>query len=202
MKARLIEHVGSKAELRVYWGGSDQPNPCPNCLGKGGVGYHNAQLPLRTSTDLKDRTFAGAPKDYPDSAWPTKCDYCPATVPHGAERQVFYSRLYNTASGSPEPGDLFWERWTHDSGLGWCEWSNCAGPHLIAILPNGDRWNVDGRASNCTMKQDKTHRCWVRHGEPPNVHVDKNGLTCAAGAGSIVVPGWHGFLHNGEFKTC
>ena len=30
-----------------------------------------------------------------------------------------------------------------------------------------------------------------------NVHVDKSGDTCAAGAGSILIGGYHGFLHNG-----
>jgi hypothetical protein len=29
------------------------------------------------------------------------------------------------------------------------------------------------------------------------LHVDKNGNTCAAGAGSIITGKWHGFLHNG-----
>jgi len=28
--------------------------------------------------------------------------------------------------------------------------------------------------------------------------VDKNGDACAAGAGSILTPTWHGFLQNGE----
>lgn len=66
------------------------------------------------------------------------------------------------------------------------------------ILPNGHEWNVDSRASNCTMKEDRLHRCWVRHGEPPLVTANKQGgRTCAAGAGSIAVPGYHGFLNNG-----
>jgi hypothetical protein len=48
------------------------------------------------------------------------------------------------------------------------------------------------------------HRCWVRHGYVrQQVHVDKNGVTCNAGAGSIVSPnGWHGFLHNGHLTSC
>jgi hypothetical protein len=49
------------------------------------------------------------------------------------------------------------------------------------------------------------HRCWVRHGDAKtgNVHVDKNGITCNAGAGSIISPdGWHGFLHNGYLTSC
>ena len=48
----------------------------------------------------------------------------------------------------------------------------------------------------------RPHKCWVRHGEPPNVHVDKNGVTCNAGAGSIAYPGFHGFLHNGHIVGC
>ncbi len=87
------------------------------------------------------------------------------------------------------------------------------------------RWRIDGYASNCTspcrvcgvQRKDHTaslkdsghpyedsvpeHRCWVRHGtvgEP--IHVDKNGLTCQAGGGSIQTEGWHGFLHRGVLK--
>lgn len=73
------------------------------------------------------------------------------------------------------------------------------GRSLSVVLPNGDHWFIDNRASNCTMKDDDAHRCWVRHGRPEDgtLHVDKNGHTCAAGAGSIAVPGYHGFLHNG-----
>lgn len=43
----------------------------------------------------------------------------------------------------------------------------------------------------------RPHKCWVRHGTPPRVTVDKDGLTCGAGAGSIAVPGYHGHLQNG-----
>lgn len=59
-------------------------------------------------------------------------------------------------------------------------------------------------ASNCTMPDDKNHKCWVRHGRPEDgtLHVDKNGHTCAAGAGSIVAGNYHGFLHNGHLTPC
>jgi hypothetical protein len=53
------------------------------------------------------------------------------------------------------------------------------------------------------MRDDNVHRCWVRHGtvgEP--LHVDKIGHTCAAGAGSISVEGFHGFLHHGVLRDC
>lgn len=98
------------------------------------------------------------------------------------------------------------------------------GRSLVVICPDGHEWTIDGRASNCTepcsrcgqtyaihykarggqacagyrARDGGAHRCWVRHGTPPDVTVDKNGLTCQAGAGSIQTPGWHGFLRNGE----
>jgi hypothetical protein len=80
--------------------------------------------------------------------------------------------------------------------------SRYCGPDGLSIycrLPGGHSWLIDGRASNCTMPEDKDHRCWVRHGTVgEKLHVDKNGKTCAAGAGSIAIEGYHGFLHNGE----
>lgn len=75
-------------------------------------------------------------------------------------------------------------------------WQNEIEAHLIVKTPGGD-WDIDSRASNCTLPNDKLHRCWVRHGEPPNIDVNKSGITCKAGAGSIIVGGWHGFLRNG-----
>jgi len=72
------------------------------------------------------------------------------------------------------------------------------GRHLIVMLPNGREWAVDGRANNCTMPDDTIHRCWIRHGEPPNLTVDKRGNTCSAGAGSIQAGDYHGFLRAGH----
>ena len=74
---------------------------------------------------------------------------------------------------------------------------------LVIKCPDGHDWMIDLRARNCTMKDESTHHCWVRHGRPEDgtLHVDKNGLTCDAGAGSIDTGTWHGFLHNGELKV-
>lgn len=74
---------------------------------------------------------------------------------------------------------------------------------LVVRTPGGD-WTIDSRASNCTMPEDNEHKCWVRHGKPEDgtLHVDKNGHTCAAGAGSILCGSYHGFLHNGELTSC
>ncbi len=78
------------------------------------------------------------------------------------------------------------------------------GRSLMVVCPDRHIWGIDGRASNCTMKSDNEHRCWVRHGDPSqgNLHVDKNGITCSAGAGSIDTGKFHGFLHNGYLKSC
>ncbi|MDX2277755.1 MAG: hypothetical protein NW206_20070 [Hyphomonadaceae bacterium] len=77
------------------------------------------------------------------------------------------------------------------------------GRYLVCVVhgePHRHHWHIDGRASNCTRPEDDAHRCWVRHGSPEQgtLHVDKAGDTCDAGAGSIQVPGWHGFLRRGE----
>jgi hypothetical protein len=61
---------------------------------------------------------------------------------------------------------------------------------------------IDSRASNCTLPNDREHKCWIRHGTPPDLTVDKNGKTCAAGAGSIQLGNYHGFLRNGHLEEC
>jgi hypothetical protein len=77
-------------------------------------------------------------------------------------------------------------------------WDNKTDEHLMVITPGGE-WCIDSRASNCTLPNDRLHRCWVRHGEPPNITVDKAGHTCSAGGGSIISGNYHGFLRNGQF---
>jgi len=80
--------------------------------------------------------------------------------------------------------------------FGW-DWDNQYEAPLFVRTPGGD-WNIDSRANNCTLKNDRLHRCWIRHGVPPNVTVDKAGKTCSAGAGSIQAGTYHGFLKNGQ----
>lgn len=81
-----------------------------------------------------------------------------------------------------------------------------AAPHdglsIACQCIGGHVWYIENRASNCTMKDDRNHRCWVRHGTVGDrLTVDKNGLTCQAGAGSFFMgPNneWHGFLRRGK----
>lgn len=75
---------------------------------------------------------------------------------------------------------------------------------LVCVLPDGHHWIIDSRCNNCGSPNDDMHWCWVRHGRPEDgtLHVDKEGLTCSAGAGSIATGKWHGFLHNGQLVQC
>jgi hypothetical protein len=208
LKARYIQCNGTRAWLRIYWGlpfdeeRNLQPMSCPVGPKGHGASYHNAQTFL-TETDVIDaKKLGGEPSDYPFERWPTKCEWCGAAPDYSSpelKRQVFRKRRYNTASGDPEPGDLYYVSWGRGENAGCPFHDNCDGQHLFAILPNGEDWDIDGRASNCDRPHDRTHRCWVRHGEPPQITVDKRGLTCHAGAGSIALGSYHGFLHNGVF---
>jgi hypothetical protein len=94
--------------------------------------------------------------------------------------------------GSAPPGASWDAYWMPSS------WKRADGIYLMVRLPNGDDWAVDSEASNCTRKGEP-HQCWVRHGDPRDcqVTVDKNGDTCAAGAGSILAGDYHGFLQQG-----
>lgn len=70
---------------------------------------------------------------------------------------------------------------------------------IMCRLPDGEWWRIDSRASNCTMKDDTAHRCWVRHGTVgERLTVDKRGNSCKAGAGSIQTEAYHGFLEKGR----
>ncbi len=209
-----------RAWLRAYWGGGEGIHGAK-------YGYHQSMVLLGDADHvpqpilwLEDqKAYFGSIEDYDRGRWKQTCDECGEPIPDGAVGhpptalpgggfQVHVKWRYDTASGLLEPGCLYWTPWKHHRSdpaaqrACW-EWDNCEDPrgHLMAVLPNGHEWDIDSRASNCTMPNDKLHRCWVRHGEPPDVHVDKNGVTCAAGAGSIAVPGYHGFLHNGEFTA-
>jgi hypothetical protein len=132
-----------------------------------------------------------------------RCERCGGAFDRTCAKQVWAEHLHR---GCPDgtlytlrdaPVGAMWDlEWLHDvKGEPW------TGPDGIALsvrTPGGD-WYVDGRASNCTLPNDHEHYCWVRHGDPRtgNVHVDKNGRTCAAGAGSIAIGSYHGFLQNG-----
>jgi hypothetical protein len=200
--ARFLTHVGTVAYLRCYVTGEDCACPVK--------GYHDAMVELGRSRVVHDEYLGGMDASHPIESYPTTCA-CGYVFGDGTRRHILRRRLLVTAQGEEvtwedvQPGDLFFLNTDCDKDH-YCHggWSNCDGKHLHCVLPGGHHWDIDGRASNCTMREDTTHRCWVRHGDPEHgiIHVDKNGLTCRAGAGSIVVPEFHGFLHNNMLVSC
>lgn len=103
------------------------------------------------------------------------------------------------------PGAMWFQEYIdeHDGAMykGNGSWNNDDGSHLLVYTPGG-QWDIDSRASNCDQQNERTHRCWVRRGMPPDVTVDKNGHTCGAGAGSIRAGSFHAMLTNGELIPC
>ena len=136
---------------------------------------------------------------------PETCQRCGA-VYDGAElwRGAGTHPIFDTPTGRPSPGDMYLlgrGGYLHHNGE--CHfWDNCDGRHLHVVLPNGNDWDIDSRASNCDQPDERTHRCWTRTGEPPNVTVGKSGRTCGAGAGSILSGDYHGFLRDGQLVPC
>ena len=165
-------------------------------------GSHSSKVEIGegSKNDPSFRVAADDPLRF-DDRWPLRCD-CGYQFKDDDPFQRFTDRLYRRVDTGEEftlfeiPVGAMWD----------AHWYTRKGPDGLSLYvktPGGD-WFVDGRASNCTMPEDKEHRCWVRHGDPrdpqgnPPLHVDKAGLTCDAGAGSIGQDSYHGFLHNGH----
>ncbi|MGH8260470.1 MAG: hypothetical protein ACREUG_12360, partial [Steroidobacteraceae bacterium] len=177
----------------------------------GPMTYHNTQ----TFLDIIERKFDESKHAWPiappsgvaheDPRWPAKCEGCDYRFTDQDRWQDFTRQIYIDRATGREytldehvPGMMWDASWMHEN------WKGPDGRCLVVVRPNGREWMIDSQASNCTMKQDvgpfaSTHRCWVRHGEPPNITVDKAGRTCAAGAGSIQAGDYHGFLKAGQF---
>jgi hypothetical protein len=197
----LTPHPSTRIHLRRYVSGEGNPCPLPQ-------GYHDAMTffgdfdnPIPERYETSEFANSLRPPD-DDPRWPTHCE-CGYKFEDTATRQMFNDRLMSRSDGGlitlreAPPGALWYAFWmkNDDGSYGW-NWDNQSTPPLMCKTPGGD-WNIDSRCSNCGLPQDRLHRCWIRHGEPPNIHVDKNGNTCQAGAGSIVCGKYHGFLHNG-----
>jgi len=177
--------------------------------------YCEARFPIGDHPE--DRESSGAhryvePPPLTDERWPTKCDKCGVEFEPSAHAHVLTTELYRrhdtgqllTLNEAP-PGAMWYGHYYDYRGPRAENGEDVKRDTLIVRCPDGWDWTIDGRASNCTMVNDQAHRCWVRHGDPSRgelVTVDKNGLTCGAGAGSIMTldQKYHGFLVNSEFK--
>jgi hypothetical protein len=189
----------------------DYTERCPNNFGGGTVGdTHEGTRLLEDVHDLEvwGRWDDVQPTGPDDPRWPSVCDHCGALAPAGTAgpykvgdrhadvtRVVNVTRLYSNPSGAYEVGDLVYLPCNRAKGDGCPYWDNCTGRHLHAVLPNGHLWDIDSRANNCTLRNDRTHRCWTQEGDPAvHLTVGKRGPTCAAGAGSIQHGDYHGFV--------
>jgi hypothetical protein len=179
-------------------------------------GYHDAvtmtgTVPLRWQAERPDATHWFAGRDgrhgVPDYQWPAHDDRrwaaacaCGEPFRESDEWQEWSEALYLRAGTSEvmtlrdAPDGAMWEAWWMPDA-----WKGPDGRSLMVKCPGGGEWAIDSRAANCTMPKDTQHRCWVRHGEPPSITVDKNGLTCQAGGGSIISGNYHCFLRDGVF---
>ena len=201
--------------------GKDAP-PEDRCPHEYNHGYHNAMTFLNNVPHGSANRESAPPKT--DHRWPTEC-LCGAPFRENDSWHLFVQPLYKvTATLSPsqspdaarlaEVGDVYTLRTAPPGAIWDTPWlkerhiphprkgkslvfaPGSDGLILTCKTPGGD-WCIDGRCSNCSMPEDNEHRCWVRHGDVPEIHVDKNGYTCQAGAGSIISGSYHGFLHNG-----
>lgn len=175
--------------------------------------YHNAHVPLfdvpetyefdeqansRVYRHQGPQSREGVPSEY---AWPTACE-CGYIFKESDEWQVFSDHLYRrtdtgeilTLDGAG-PGAMWNSEYLNDNAM----MTGPDGLSLTVKCPNGREWLIDGPCSNCGSPDDKVHKCWCRHGTPPQITVDKDCNTCSAGAGSIQAGDYHGFLRNGEF---
>lgn len=198
----LLEPTGRVlVKLRRY---SQEQGACPL------YGYHDASAPLEEEPARPDPAqpgyilnTSGDLHDHADARWPTACA-CGYVFRESDEWQRFVERIYKRADTGEEmtlrdaPAGAMWEAWWFDDSF------VPQGAHNLAVKTPGGDWLIDSQASNCSMPEDrqqKQHHCWIRHGTPPDVTVNKEGgQTCAAGAGSIQCGPYHGFLRQGYLE--
>ncbi len=192
-----------RQKLRRYVG-SDKAH-CPDMPGT--LSYHDAATLIEDAAATWDaehrciRNGVDSAAAYDDDPrWPTHCA-CGYAFTDDDPRQLFVDLIYRRTDTGEEvtlpdtPGGAMW----------YCDWMGPLwnpqlGRLLSVRLPDGTDWLPDTQAQNCTMPDDhdqERHHCWVMHGQPPNLTIDKRGATCAAGAGSIQSRAYHGFLTDG-----
>lgn len=198
IKVFWIEPTGrDRVYLRRYESGST----CPN------GSYHQAMVFI--GEESESSRSIGDDHPHNDPRWPTSCEKCGNAFSDSDEWQRFRRAIYIR----PDTGE---EMLLSDAPIGACwnaswfaerrEKGFYVGPDgkCLVVKTPGGKWMIDSRASNCTIPEDDVHKCWIRHGCPEDgtLHVDKNGHTCGAGAGSIVCGNYHGFLHHGHLIDC
>ena len=191
--------------VRIYlrrYVGHDDDDKCAVAEG----GYHHAEAyigerpAIYVDHSTGHRSLGEQTHLLEDPRWPT---HCLCGHEFRGEHHVRQGLIYKRADTGEElelreaPVGAMWDAWWFRDAGGW---RGEDGLSLTVKTPGGE-WLIDGPANNCTMPDDRgqhRHHCWIRHGTPPNITVDKDGKTCAAGAGSIVAGSYHGFLRDGH----
>lgn len=197
-------------KLRRYAPGGAGVLLCPNGPYRS---FHNAERLLDVIPDHGESERADKVTNS-SLDWPVKCDYCDYQFTDADEFQVYTSHLYEgidpqgvkvTTTLREAPVGAMWDaHWMSAS------WKGNDGKSIVVMIPGRHDWCIDAIASNCKKRDDRDHRCWIRHGTPPNLTVDKRAgvdgasaaTTCDAGAGSIQTSEWHGYLRDGELVQC
>jgi hypothetical protein len=199
-------------------GASDQQWPYHNAM----VYYGMEDSAYRIDEDgRKIHKLLKTPKPpKSDRMWPVQCELCNYQFHDDDHWQLFSDSLYVRADTGEEipfrdaPVGAVWEvywmshydKYVGADGKAWSVKTPGGEWHIDGIASNCDikckhcnmpRFDHQDRSPNCTFEQAHPHKCWVRHGEAPDFTVDKDGITCGAGAGSILVGGYHGFFRNG-----
>lgn len=194
IKCFMVERTGKS---RVWWRryAPNETGPCASTS----HGYCEARvLAGDVEGDPPSRCIA-PDEEEPGAQWPTQCERCGYHFTPADTRQVFSLDLWHAVGTE---GPVFTLRDAPAGAMWFADWMWRKGPDghaLVVQTPTGE-WTIDGRASNCTLPNDAEHHCWVRHGTPPEITVDKIGHTCAAGGGSIMIKDYHAFLRNGYLE--
>jgi len=192
-----------------YFRGFDGRVACP---ANPKLGYCHAEVDLVVDPSSEiERSYSWTPGDN-DPRWPRRCA-CGYEFTDKDYRVASWKNFWKrTDTGeiiemrNAPPGAMWFADWMVDGHLQYQSDKDRRnrGPDgrcLVVRTPGGD-WMIDGQCSNCDRKGDHEHKCWVRHGEAPNITVDKNGLTCGAGGGSILKGSYHAMLQNGVLRDC
>lgn len=198
----LLEPVGEVVPVA----GIMEPGPCP----AGGAGTYHRAVTVGNPEPARERPREDGDgtlldNQMPDDLEPPEtCDGCDHRFTDDATRFGSWNRRWRRT----DTGETFENARDAGPGAMWdadwmpAAWKGPDGRCLVTICPDGTEWMIDSQARNCT-RPGEDHDCWPRHGEPPNITVDKHPepgrTTCTAGAGSIATPGYHGFLREGRF---
>jgi hypothetical protein len=158
--------------------------------------YHDAKVCIGEGTS---KSTSGDLHSHNDPRYPTHCS-CGYVYKEEDNWQVFHRSIYKRY-------DTGEEMTVEEAPVGsaynasWMTREPCDPldeRYLIIKTPGGE-WHTFAKATNCTMPSEK-HFCWIKHGSALDgtLHIDKNGYTCNAGAGSIIIGDYHGFCHQGH----